>query len=41
MVRRFRVSLVLTAPILAFMVLELVPGQPLHRLISPDLAELG
>jgi P-type Cu+ transporter len=37
MVRRFRVSLVLTAPILAFMVLELVPGQPLHGLVSPDL----
>ncbi|HEY6362614.1 MAG TPA: heavy metal-binding domain-containing protein, partial [Vicinamibacterales bacterium] len=29
MTRRFRVSLALTAPILAFMVNELIPGQPL------------
>jgi Cu+-exporting ATPase len=33
MTRRFRWSLWLTAPILAFMVDELTPGQPLHRLL--------
>ncbi len=32
MTRRFKWSLVLTAPLLAFMVAELVPSQPLHRL---------
>src|SRR5687767_3162550 len=32
MTRRFKVSLLLTAPILAVMVSELVPGQPLHHL---------
>ena len=31
MTRRFRVSLALTAPILAFMISEFLPGQPLHR----------
>src|ERR687890_317092 len=31
MTRRLAVSLLLTAPILAVMVSELLPGQPLHR----------
>jgi Cu+-exporting ATPase len=31
--RRFQWSLLLTAPILAFMVSEFLPGQPLHRLV--------
>ena len=35
MTRRFRWSLVLTLPILAFMVSEFLPGQPLHRLLAP------
>jgi Cu+-exporting ATPase len=33
MTRRFRVSLLLTAPILAFMISEFLPGQPLHHLL--------
>ncbi len=33
MTRRFRVSLALTVPILAFMVSEMLPGQPLQRLL--------
>jgi Cu+-exporting ATPase len=33
MTRRFRWSLLLTAPILAFMVAEFLPGQPLHHLL--------
>jgi Cu+-exporting ATPase len=33
MTRRFRWSLVVTAPILAFMVAEFLPGQPLHHLL--------
>jgi Cu+-exporting ATPase len=33
MTRRFRWSLVLTAPILAFMVSEFLPGQPLQRAV--------
>jgi Cu+-exporting ATPase len=33
MTRRFQVSLALTAPILAFMVSEFVPGRPLHHLL--------
>jgi P-type Cu+ transporter len=33
MSRRFRVSLVLSIPILAFMVAEFIPGQPLHHLL--------
>jgi Cu+-exporting ATPase len=33
MTRRFRVSLLLTAPILALMVSEFVPGQPLQHLL--------
>ena len=33
MTRRFRWSLLLTAPILAFMVSEFLPGQPLHHLL--------
>ncbi len=37
MARRFRWSLALTAPILAFMFAEFVPGQPLHHLIPPRL----
>jgi Cu+-exporting ATPase len=32
MTRRFRVSLALTLPIVAFMVSELLPGQPLHAM---------
>jgi Cu+-exporting ATPase len=35
MTRRFRWSLVMTAPILAFMVAEFVPGQPLHHVLPP------
>jgi Cu+-exporting ATPase len=37
MTRRFRVSLVLTAPILAFMVDEFLPGSPIHRLVPHGL----
>ncbi len=37
MVRRFRVSLLLTAPILLFMVLEFVPGGLLHRRVPPGV----
>ena len=33
MTRRFRWSAALTLPILAFMVAELIPGQPLHHLL--------
>jgi P-type Cu+ transporter len=33
MTRRFRVSLALSVPILAAMVAELIPGQPLHHLL--------
>ena len=33
MTRRFRVSLTLTAPILALMISEFLPGMPLHRLL--------
>jgi P-type Cu+ transporter len=33
MSRRFRYSLILTAPMLAFMVSDVLPGQPLHRLL--------
>jgi Cu+-exporting ATPase len=36
MTRRFRWSAVLTAPILALMVSEFLPGQPLQRLIPHD-----
>ena len=35
MERRFRVSLALTVPILAFMVSDVLPGQPLMQLLSP------
>jgi len=35
MTRRFRWSLVLTAPILAFMVSEFLPGQPLQHALAP------
>jgi P-type Cu+ transporter len=35
MMRRFRVSLVLSLPLLAFMVAELIPGRPLHHLLPP------
>jgi P-type Cu+ transporter len=35
MSRRFWWSLALTAPILALMVSELLPGQPLHRVLPP------
>ena len=35
MTRRFRWSLVLTAPILAFMVSEFLPGQPLQHALPP------
>jgi Cu+-exporting ATPase len=34
MSRRFRLSAILTVPILAFMIGELVPGEPLHGLIA-------
>jgi Cu+-exporting ATPase len=37
MVRRFRVSLVLTAPILAVMILEFVPGGLVHHLLPARL----
>ena len=37
MTRRFRVSLVLTAPILAVMVAELLPGRPLDRSLPHGL----
>jgi Cu+-exporting ATPase len=33
MTRRFRISLLLTAPILAFMISDFLPGQPLHHVI--------
>jgi Cu+-exporting ATPase len=36
MSRRFWWSLALTIPILAFMVSELLPSQPLHRLLPPN-----
>jgi len=36
MTRRFRWSLVLTTPILAFMVSELLPGQPLQHALPPS-----
>jgi Cu+-exporting ATPase len=35
MTRRFRLSTVLTVPILAFMVSEFLPGQPLQHALSP------
>jgi Cu+-exporting ATPase len=35
MTRRFRVSVVLTAPILAFMASEFLPGQPLQHALPP------
>ena len=35
MMRRFRVSLALTLPILAFMVSDVLPGQPLQHVMSP------
>jgi P-type Cu+ transporter len=35
MTRRFRWSVALTAPILALMIDEFVPGQPLHALVPP------
>ncbi len=38
MSRRFWWSLALTAPILAFMVSELLPGQPLQHAVSPRVA---
>src|SRR5262245_42448526 len=37
MTRRFRVSLVLTAPILAFMIGEMLPGRPVDRLVPHGL----
>ncbi|HEU4692294.1 MAG TPA: heavy metal translocating P-type ATPase [Vicinamibacterales bacterium] len=37
MTRRFRVSLAFTAPILAFMVAEMIPGRPLDRLVPHGL----
>jgi P-type Cu+ transporter len=36
MTRRFRWSLLLTLPILAFMVSEVLPGQPLQHALSPS-----
>ncbi|MEO6462174.1 MAG: heavy metal translocating P-type ATPase [Candidatus Eisenbacteria bacterium] len=44
MTRRFRVSALLTAPLLAMMIAALLPGQPLHHLVPPSLMgwlELG
>src|SRR5688572_10587457 len=35
MLRRFRVSLGLTLPILAFMISDVLPGQPLQHVMSP------
>src|SRR5687768_7682082 len=35
MTRRFRVSVALSTPILALMVAELIPGQPLHHALPP------
>jgi Cu+-exporting ATPase len=35
MMRRFRVSLALTLPILAFMVSDVLPGQPLQHVVPP------
>jgi Cu+-exporting ATPase len=37
MTRRFRVSALLTAPLLAMMLAALLPGQPLHHLLPPAL----
>ncbi len=37
MTRRFWVSLALTAPILAFMIAEMIPGRPLDRLVPHGL----
>jgi Cu+-exporting ATPase len=37
MTRRFRWSLALTAPVLALMVDEFIPGQPLHALLPPGV----
>jgi Cu+-exporting ATPase len=37
MSRRFRVSALLTAPLLAMMLGALLPGQPLHHLLPPPL----
>src|SRR3989441_2180919 len=37
MTRRFRVSVALTAPILALMVSEVIPGRPLQHLLGPSL----
>jgi Cu+-exporting ATPase len=36
MTRRFRVSLAVTLPILALMVSEMLPGQPLQRALAPS-----
>ena len=35
MMRRFRVSLALTLPILAFMISDVLPGQPLQQVMAP------
>ena len=35
MMGRFRVSLALTLPILAFMISDMLPGQPLQHVMSP------
>ena len=40
MARRFRWSLVLTVPILAFMVSDLLPGQPLQHAVGPGVDDL-
>jgi Cu+-exporting ATPase len=40
MMRRFRWSLLLTLPILAFMISEFLPGQPLQRLFAPHTLNL-
>jgi Cu+-exporting ATPase len=38
MTRRFRIGVVLTAPILAFMVSEMIPSRPAEHLIGPTAA---
>jgi Cu+-exporting ATPase len=40
MTRRFRWSLLFTLPIIAFMISEFLPGQPLQRLVSPHILNL-
>jgi Cu+-exporting ATPase len=37
MTRRFRIALALTAPFLAIMIADALPGMPLHRMFGPHL----